>query len=398
MKYALLITIILTSALACTSNKTVEDLHNSSILIDTHNDISSAGLVDGLDLNQDLSGKHHSDFARFKEGGVDIQVFSIWMSGKEYGIGKAFNYARRQIDTVAAHTKRNPDNLMWVTNSDELFKAVHAKKMGVMLGLEGGYPIEDKLENLDSLFNWGVRYITLTWNESTSWATSAADETDSSKILPFIGLTDFGKQIVRKMNDLGIMVDLSHVGEQAFYDAIETSTKPVIASHSCVYSICPVSRNLKDDQIRAIGKNNGVIFLNFYSGFLDKNFKSKFADFIKTHQPEYDSLLQSGQSTYSAEQYLAMKYHKEAKLIQAPVSLLVDHIDYIVKLIGINHVGIGSDYDGIEAPPRNMDDVSTYPVLTKELVDRGYSESDVRKILGENFIRVLKANEANIEN
>lgn len=373
--------------------KDVAVFHQKATVIDTHNDVLSAAIVNGVDLNKDLTGLYHSDFNRFKKGGVDIQVFSIWMSGKEYGNGTAFAYAKRQIDSLRAVTLRNPKKIAWVTNRIQLQQAIYDEKLGVMLGLEGGYPIEDKLENIDSLAALGVKYITLTWNESTSWATSAADESDTTKTLPFKGLTKFGKDVVRRMNKLDIMVDLSHVGEQTFFDAIEVSSKPVIVSHSCVYAICPVSRNLKDAQIEAIKKNNGVIFVNFYSGFLDKDYFKKYDQFLANHKAEYDSLLSAGVDDFDASKKLLRTYKTESQQIQAPISLLVDHIDYIVKKIGINHVGIGSDYDGIESPPRGMDDVSTYPKLTQALFDRGYSEGDIKKILGENFIRVLKANE-----
>lgn len=373
--------------------KDVAKFHQKATVIDTHNDVLSAAIVHGIDLNKDLTGLYHSDFNRFKKGGVDIQVFSIWMSGKEYGNGTAFAYAKRQIDSMRAVTLRNSDKLAWVTNSIQLQQAIYDDKLGVMLGLEGGYPIEDKLDNIDSLSALGVRYITLTWNESTTWATSAADETDTSKTLPFKGLTEFGKDVVRRMNKLKIMVDLSHVGEQTFYDAIKVSSKPIIVSHSCVYSICPSPRNLKDAQIEAVKKNNGVIFVNFYSGFLDKDYPKKLDKFLGNHKTEYDSLLSTGLDSFDINKILSNTYKEEFKQVQAPISLLADHIDYIVKKIGVNHVGLGSDYDGIDATPRNMDDVSTYLRLTQELFNRDYSEGDLKKILGENFIRVLKANE-----
>jgi membrane dipeptidase len=194
------------------------------------------------------------------------------------------------------------------------------------------------------------------------------------------------------MNALGMLVDLSHVGEQTFYDAINTSTKPILVSHSCVYSLCPVPRNMKDDQIRAVGKNGGVIHLNFYSGFIDSTYEGKNKLFNEQHKAERDSLLQKNPDTFFAEDYLYTKYKSEVQAMRPPLSKLLDHLDYIVKLIGVDHVGLGSDFDGAESTPQGLDGVEDYPKITKALLERGYTKQDVEKILGGNFIRVFKAN------
>ena len=251
--------------------------------------------------------------------------------------------------------------------------------------------IENSLEKLSALYDRGVRYMTLTWNNSTPWSSSAMEETNGAAVHK--GLTDFGRQVVKKMNELGMLVDLSHVGEQTFWDAIGTSTKPILVSHSCVYNLCPVFRNLKDDQIKAVGKNGGVIHLNFYSGFLDSSFERRNREFNEKHKAERDSLLKINPENYFAEAFLFQKYPDEVKALRPPLSLLLDHLDYIVKLIGTDHVGLGSDFDGISSSPRELEDVSTYPLITKALLERGYSETDVRKILGGNFLRLLAANE-----
>lgn len=247
--------------------------------------------------------------------------------------------------------------------------------------------------------------MTLTWNNSTDWATSALDETAPSKSPPVgetfkdsvrkKGLTDFGKQVVKRMNELGMLVDLSHVGEQTFWDAINTTTKPVLVSHSCVYTLCPHRRNLKDDQIKAVGKNGGVIHLNFYSGFLDSTFEKRSDAFTAKHKTEMDSMLKVNPEPYFMQVYLFEKYPDEVKGLRPPLSALLDHLDYIVKLIGVDHVGLGSDFDGVNSLPQELDDVTAFPLITKALVERGYSKKDIRKILGENFLRVLKANEPN---
>jgi membrane dipeptidase len=208
-------------------------------------------------------------------------------------------------------------------------------------------------------------------------------------------LDETGKKIVRHMNDIGMMVDLSHVGYQTFWDAINTTTKPVVVSHSCVYNLCPAFRNLKDDQINAIGKNGGVIQLNFYSGFLDSTYKRKDSLFAARHKEERDSLLKVNPKSYFADEYLYEKYKDEVQAMRAPLHLLLDHLDYIIKLIGVDHVGLGSDFDGINSSPKELDDVTDYPLITKELIKRGYSVTNIKKILGGNFIRVFKGNTSN---
>ena len=366
-------------------------LHQNAVVVDTHNDVLSTATLRGLNIENDLTGKTHSDIARFKKGGVDVQIFSIFCD-ERFGKDTAFKFANIEIDSLYAIVERNPDRMMMVTMPSQLQQAVAQKKLACMMGVEGGHMMEEKLSNLDSFYKRGVRYMTLTWNNSTAWATSAMDETKKGDSLPHKGLTDFGKQVVHRMNELGMMVDLSHVGEQTFWDAINTTTKPVIVSHSCAYALCPVFRNLKDEQIKAVGKNGGVIHLNFYSGFLDSTYQRKATAYNTIYKREIDSLTALKRPSYEIEEYLLNKYPDAAKDLQPHLSLLIDHIDYIVKLIGVDHVGLGSDFDGISSAPKELKDVTTFPLITKALLKRGYSKSDVRKILGENFLRVFKAN------
>ena len=241
-----------------------------------------------MDIETDLTGKTHSDLARFKKGGVDVQVFSIFCDD-HYGVGSAFQQANREIDSLYAIAGRNPDKMQIVSDPAGLERAVKHHLLAAMLGVEGGHMIEDRMDYLDSFYRRGVRYMTLTWNNSTPWATSAFDETTHAFTVTPYGLTDKGKAIVRRMNELGMLVDLSHVGEQTFWDAIHTTTKPVICSHSSVYALCPVFRNLKDDQIKAVGVNGGVIQVNFYSGFLDSNYAPRMTRFLMRHKSEMDS-------------------------------------------------------------------------------------------------------------
>jgi membrane dipeptidase len=367
-------------------------LHEKAIVVDTHNDVLSEATLKGLDIGTDLTGKAMSDLARWKKGGVDVQVFSIFCDD-QFGVGSAFRQANREIDSLYSIAARNPDKMEIVTNTAGIEHAVKHHKLAAMMGVEGGHMIEDDMDKLDSFYKRGVRYMTLTWNNSTPWATSAFEETAHTWTVTPYGLTEKGKAIVRHMNELGMLVDLSHVGEKTFWDAIHTTTKPIICSHSSVYALCPVPRNLKDDQIKAVGANGGVIQVNFYSGFLDSNYAPRVKRFLERHKTELDSMTAAKAPQYAVNEYMSKKYPRESDSLRAPLSLLIDHIDYIVRLIGPDHVGLGSDFDGIESPPQQLDDVSTYPLITRELLKRGYKPADIEKILGGNFIRVLKANE-----
>jgi len=369
-----------------------KSLHKKAIVIDTHNDFISTGIEKKVSFDQDLKGITHSDLKRMKEGGVDVQIFSIFCD-ENYGNGTAYAFANREIDSLYAYVSRNPSKMMIVKTPAELDMAVKEKKLGSMMGVEGGHMIEDRIDYLEALYKRGARYMTLTWNNSTSWASSAADERAKNDLGRPYGLNSFGEQIVRKMNDLGMIVDISHVGEKTFYDAIRVTTKPVIASHSCTYALCPVPRNMTDDQIRALGKNNGVIQLNFYSGFVDSTFSAKNNAFIKKHQAEKDSMLKVNPSDFYANLHIHEKYKDEIDNTRPSLSLLIDHLDHIVKLIGVDHVGLGSDFDGINSAPRELNDVTNMPLITEELIKRGYSKSDILKILGGNFIRVFRANQ-----
>lgn len=401
MKYLLLLFIILCSCKFSPDKeselKTFEEIHDKAILIDAHNDFLML-ITDDLVLDytkntitfdKDLNGKTHLDLARFKDGGLDVQFFSVFCLGSQIN---PFDMANRQIDSLEAIISRHPDKIVKVSNSTELLKAVKQKKLVAMLGVEGGHMIENDLSKLDALFKRGARYMTLTWNNSTSWATSANDETLNGNTKQK-GLTDFGKQVVERMNELGMLVDVSHVGEQTFRDVIQTTTKPIIASHSSVYQLCNHKRNLKDYQIKAIAENNGVIQVNFNPPFIDKSFAKKSDAFFERHQKESDSLIKIFKDEWIVEYHLYHKYMDEANEIRPPLSILIEHIDYIVNLVGIDYVGLGSDFDGITITPQQLNDVTDFPLITKALLDKGYSNDEIDKILGENMLRVLKANE-----
>lgn len=361
-------------------------IHQKAILVDTHGDILYNQVNNGLDVGK-LQTTGNFDLVRAKQGGLDVQVFSVWSDDKG-----DFNLANRQIDSLYSLIKRYPEKIALVKNASELEKAVKQRKLAAMIGVEGGHMIESDLAKLEALAERGMIYLTLTWNNSTPWASSAAEETKGEVAKP--GLNDFGKSVVKKLNDLGVLVDLSHVGERTFYDAIQATKKPILVSHSCAYAINPVPRNLKDDQIKAVGKNGGVISINFYSGFLDSAYPKRQKDFIAKYKNEFNALVDKyGKS--KATDTLVAKYKLEADALRPSIDVVIDHIDHVVKLIGVDHVGIGADFDGAESFPLGMDSVADFPKVTAALVKRGYSEEDIYKILGGNFIRILKANKGN---
>jgi membrane dipeptidase len=374
-------------------SQSVQKLHKKAIVVDSHNDIITACIEKNVRMDQDLRGKTHSDLQRMKEGGLDVQIFSVWCDGAK---SAPFQFANREMDLLDEVIKSNPDKIALTRTTAEMEQAVKEKKIAALFGVEGGHMIENSLEKLDQIYSRGARYMTLTWNNSTDWATSAWDETYKKDSLAKThkGLTDFGREVVKRMNRLGMMVDLSHVGEQTFWDAIATTSSPVIVSHSNAWSICPVPRNLKDDQILAVGKNGGVIALNFYSGFVDSTYKKKEALFQKAHRKEIDSLITSGVQTEYALTLITEKYAAEANEARPTLEQLLAHLDHIVRLIGPDHIGIGSDFDGISSSPKGLDDVTSYPLLTDALLKRGFTKKQITNILGGNIIRVWKSNEA----
>ncbi|RYU92536.1 membrane dipeptidase [Mucilaginibacter terrigena] len=385
----ILLPLFLISALSA-SAQNVEQVHQRAILIDTHNDALSNQLITKVDLGK-LQTTGNFDLPRAKQGGLDVQVFSVWC-GDQYGNGTAYNFANREIDSLYALIKRYPQKIQLVRTAADLQKTVKQNKLAAMIGVEGGHMIEDRLDYIDSLHKRGMAYLTLTWNNSTSWATSARDEVLHGDTLKHKGLTEFGKQVVKKLNNLGVIIDLSHPGEQTFNDVMAITTKPVIASHSCVYTLDPHRRNLKDYQLKAIAKNGGVVFLNFYSGFVDSAYNDRHEAYLVKHKAELDSLIKIYNDYDLASIRLNVINKTEADQFRPPLRMLIKHLDYMVKLIGADHVGIGSDFDGAESYPLGLDSVTDYPKITAELLKLNYSEKDIDKILGGNFIRVLKAN------
>ncbi|WP_276504282.1 dipeptidase [Terrimonas pollutisoli] len=375
-------------------------LHSKAVLVDTHNDVLSSAVLDGKDISHRI-GEGHSDLDRFKAGGVDVQFFSVFTGPEPRNKEGVYKDANEEIDSLESIVARNKDKMVLAKTYADTEMGISQGKLVALVGVEGGHMIEGDLQKLEALYKRGMRYMTLTWNNSTDWASSAMDEASlnpseggtlkNSKKRK--GLTDFGKQIVRRMNELGIIVDLSHTGEQTFYDAIAISSKPVLLSHSSVWNLCPVFRNVKDDQLKALKRNGGVICINFYSGFISKAFDER-SEYFKNAAKNglQDSLFKIYKDSATMKTRLQEYSKTELEKIRPTIADLVDHIDYVVKLIGDDHVGIGADYDGVSSLPVGMDDVTSYPKITEELMRRGYSKKSIKKILGKNVLRVMKEN------
>jgi len=377
--------------IAVGSSRAVNDgrskLHSDAIVIDMHNDVVQR-MMQGEDIAR-ATTHGHSDIPRFIAGGVDAEFFSIWVPPQN-SQHSYYKQANAQIDTIESFVRKNSKSVGIAKTVQDAEQLISRGKFVIMLGLEGGHPTENDTNKLKHFFKRGVKYMTLTWNNSTTWATSASDEEGKLKNSTKKGLSSFGMQVVNMMNRIGMIVDVSHVGETTFWDVMKVTTKPVIASHSSVWSLCKNRRNLKDDQIRAIARNGGVVCINFAPQFLDSTFSEKEKRMLDRQKSQLDSLkLRYANDDHVKDSIISEFLKKKYESIRPPLSVLIDHFDYVAKLVGTDHVGIGSDFDGIGLTPRGMDDVSFLPALTGELVKRGYSDNDIKKILGGNILRVL---------
>ena len=370
-------------------NKNADAIHQKAFVADTHNDVLMRSMM-GRNILTELP-ESHSDLVKFKNGGVDLQVFSVWVSPSKIDPEEYYNYANAMITQLEYLCSRVPDQWAIPYNYQDIVYNDQHDILSCMIGVEGGHVIENDLSKLNALYDRGMRYLSLTWNNSTNWATSAKDETEKGDSLMFAGLTNFGQKVVRRCNDLGVMIDISHAGEQTFWDVLEITTKPIIASHSSVYTLCPHFRNLKDEQLLALEKNNGVVFVNFYPAYIDSTFSRKGKKIRQEFQPQLDSLA-SLYEPESNELWYAENALLEPSLSSVAPNLddVIDHIDYIADLIGVDHVGLGADWDGVEVLPVGIENIAKLPSLTKKLIERGYSQRDIRKILGGNFKRVFK--------
>jgi membrane dipeptidase len=362
------------------------NIHNNALVADLHCD-TAMRMVDGFDFSQvDTTGD--VDLPRLMQGGVDLQVFACFVRSNT-PVDQCRATVDTMLDSLQTQIARNSDKIQVCRTAAEAEKIIGEDKIAAFLGIENGVAIANDLENLQHFYDRGVRYMTLTHTSSNDWCISSADQNPA-----FDGLTDFGRDVVRKMNELGMIIDVSHAAPSTVSEVLKVTSDPIIASHSCVYSICPHDRNLTDNQIKAIAENGGVIGINFYKGYLSKRYLEIVDSVEALHRDEIDSVEALYPDSYEDRHKALSHIYREMREAVAPLKIdvgtVVDHIDYIVKLVGPEYVGLGSDFDGVWSLPDGLTDCSMMPNITKELLVRGYSKQDIEKILGGNFMRVFR--------
>jgi membrane dipeptidase len=351
-------------------------LHKEITVCDAHCDTVERILNRGIDIGV-RSDEGHLDIPRLKEGGVDAQIFACCIIRANHPEGYYVKRALKMIDALHSQFDKYPDSISLALTADEITAAKNEGKIAAVISIEGGEAIEDDLILLRNYYRLGVRLMTLTWN-STNWA-------DASREAPkHDGLTEFGRDVVREMNRLGMIIDVSHAADKTVWDVLETSNAPIVASHSCAKVICDHPRNVNDHLIKAIADAGGVICVNFYSVFLDQDFKIQWEKMRQLRD-------QIGKEYADDKARLSSEMGKLEKMKPEPPTLgkVMDHIDHIASVGGIESVGLGSDFDGMNPPPRGLEDVSKMPVITESLLKRGYSVDDIAKIMGDNFLRVF---------
>jgi membrane dipeptidase len=369
-------------------------LQDSAIVIDTHADTPQRFLDRGFDIGtSDPNDSGQISLDKVRAGNLGAEFFSIWVDPETTDAGHYDRRALDLIDSVYQQAARHPDRMMMAFNAADIERAHREKKLAALMGIEGGHAIQDDLHLLRDFYRLGVRYMTLSWSNTNNWADSSGD-IDDPKIQHHNGLTDFGKQVVLEMNRLGMMVDISHVADKTFWDAIGVTKAPVIASHSAARSLTNAPRNMTDDMLKAVGKNNGVVMVNFFSGFINEDFRKAADAQSKEREAAVKEYLAKQKAAGKDVQYVdAEKIQEEwmARIPRPPLSSLIDHIDHIAKVAGVDHVGLGSDFDGVSgALPDGIRSAADLPKITQALLDRGYSDDNVRKILGGNLLRVMR--------
>jgi membrane dipeptidase len=365
----------------------VDRLLQRAVVLDLHDDTTQMMVDEGYDLTE----RHdygQVDVPRMRAGHAEGVFLSIWTDAVRYTPPESIRRALDQIDAVRRQVARHPADLALATTADQVMAAKKRGQIAILMGVEGGHMIDSDLAVLRTYFDLGVRYLTLTHTEHTPWADTSTHPAAHN------GLTDFGRQVVREMNRLGMMVDISHVSDKTFYDAVETSAAPVIASHSSCRALADVPRNMTDDMLRALAKNGGVVHLNYFDGFLDRGFMDRM-DGMKDEQTQQDAqeaeAPKFGDRSALGPATRAINARRIAKLGRVPLSRLLDHFDHAVKVAGVDHVGLGSDFDGADDQfPEGMEDISKIPNLVRGLMERGYSDEDILKILGGNTLRVMR--------
>ncbi len=368
-------------------------IHESALIIDTHADTPQRFLDGNFDIGStDPKDNGHISLDKAKAGNLGAEFFSIWVE-PETNQGHFARHTFDLIDSVYEQAARHPDRMMMAFSTDDIERAHKQKKLAALMGIEGGHSIENDIRLLRDFYRLGVRYMTLSWSNTNEWADSSGD-INNPKVEHHNGLSDFGKQVVLEMNRLGMLVDISHVADKTFYDAIAVTKAPVIASHSSARALTNHPRNMTDDMLRAVAKNGGVVQVNFYNAFIDEDYhkaaEAQAKDRDAAVKAYMDQLKAAGQTASYLE---ADRIEREwaAKIPRPPFKSLIDHIDHIAKVAGVDHVGLGSDFDGVSgATPQGIDSAADLPKITQALLDRGYSADDIRKILGGNLMRVFR--------
>jgi membrane dipeptidase len=368
-------------------------IQESAIVVDTHADTPQRFLDEGFDIGStDPNDIGHITLDKAHRGNLGAEFFSIWV---EPGTNQG-HFAKHTfdlIDSVYEQAARHPDRMMMAFSVADIEHAHKEHKLAALMGIEGGHSIENDMHLLRDYYRLGVRYMTLSWSNTNEWADSSGDINDS-KVEHHNGLTDFGKQVVLEMNRLGMMVDISHVADKTFWDAIATTKAPVIASHSSARALVDAPRNMTDEMLRAVTKNGGVVQVNFFSGFDDQTYWDASTAQAKEKDAAIQAFIEKKKSDGQPVTYIdtdRIEREWTAKLQRPPFKVLIDHIDHIAKVAGIDHVGLGSDFDGVSgATPQGMDSAADLPKITQALLDRGYSADDIKKILGGNILRVFR--------
>jgi len=375
-----------------TINTRAQKIHDSALIIDTHADTPQRFLDEGFDIGStDPNDIGHISLLKARRGNLGAEFFSIWVE-PETNQGHFAKHTFDLIDSVYEQAARHPDRMMMAFSTTDIERAHREHKLAALMGIEGGHSIEADIHLLRDYYRLGVRYMTLSWSNTNEWADSSGDVNDP-KIQHHNGLTDFGKQVVLEMNRLGMMVDISHVADKTFWDAIATTKAPVIASHSSARALVDAPRNMTDDMLKAVAKNGGVVQVNFFNGFIDENFRKA----EEAQRPDQEAARQKYMAQMKSEgkevSYIELdRIEREfiAKIPRPPLKSLIDHIDHIAKVAGVDHVGLGSDFDGVSgATPQGIDSAADLPKITQALLDRGYSAEDIHKILGGNLMRVF---------
>jgi membrane dipeptidase len=369
------------------------EIQDSAIVVDTHADTPQRFLDEDFDIGStDPKDNGHVSLDKAKAGNLGAEFFSIWVD-PETNQGHFARHTLDLIDSVYEQAARHPDRMMMAFSVDDIERAHREHKLAALMGIEGGHSIEDDIHLLRDYYRLGVRYMTLSWSNTNEWADSSGDINDP-KVEHHNGLTDHGKQIVLEMNRLGMLVDISHVADKTFWDAIAITKAPMIASHSSARALTNHPRNMTDDMLRAAAKNGGVVQVNFYNGFIDENYRKAMEAQASASEAAVKARLDELRAVGKAPTYLdtdRIEREWAAKIPRPPLSSLIDHIDHIAKVAGIDHVGLGSDFDGVSgATPQGIDSAADLPKITQALLDRGYSADDIRKILGGNILRVFR--------